>query len=52
MKQAMNPYLPLYEYIPDGEPHVFGDRIYVYGATTVLTERNSASTIMFAIPRL
>ena len=32
MKQAMNPYLPLYEYIPDGEPHVFGDRIYVYGS--------------------
>ena len=32
MRQAMNPYLPLYEYIPDGEPHVFGDRIYVYGS--------------------
>ena len=27
-----NPYLPEYEYIPDGEPHVFGDRIYVYGS--------------------
>lgn len=27
-----NPYLPLYEYIPDGEPRVFGDRIYVYGS--------------------
>lgn len=23
-RQAVNPYLPLYEYIPDGEPHVFG----------------------------
>lgn len=32
MKQAMNPYLPLYEYIPDGEPHVFGDRVYIYGS--------------------
>ena len=21
---AMNPYLPLYEYIPDGEPRIFG----------------------------
>lgn len=32
MKQAFNPYLPSYEYIPDGEPHVFGDRIYIYGS--------------------
>lgn len=30
--RVMNPYLPLYEYIPDGEPRVFGDRIYVYGS--------------------
>lgn len=28
----MNPYLPLSEYVPDGEPHVFGDRVYVYGS--------------------
>ena len=26
------PYLPSWEYIPDGEPRVFGDRIYVYGS--------------------
>lgn len=31
-KQAYNPYLPNYEYIPDGEPYVFGDRLYVYGS--------------------
>ncbi len=31
-KQAFNPYLPSYEYVPDGEPYVFGDRIYVYGS--------------------
>lgn len=31
-KQAFNPYLPSYEYVPDGEPHVFGDRLYVYGS--------------------
>ena len=30
--QAMNPYLSLDTYIPDGEPHVFGDRLYVYGS--------------------
>lgn len=29
--QIYNPFLPLYEYIPDGEPHVFGDRVYHYG---------------------
>ena len=27
-----NPYLPFWEYIPDGEPRVFGDRLYVYGS--------------------
>ena len=31
-KQVYNPYLPLNEYIPDGEPHVFGDRVYIYGS--------------------
>ena len=29
-KQALNPYLPSWEYIPDGEPHVFGDRVYIW----------------------
>ena len=32
MEQAFNPYLPLWEYVPDGEPHVFGDRVYIYGS--------------------
>lgn len=27
-----NPYLPKWEYIPDGEPRVFIDRVYVYGS--------------------
>ena len=27
--QAYNPYLPSWEYTPDGEPHVFGNRVYV-----------------------
>lgn len=30
--QAFNPYLPSYEYVPDGEPYVFGDRVYVFGS--------------------
>ena len=36
---SQNPYLPLWEYIPDGEPHVFEDpdcpgkyRVYIYGS--------------------
>ena len=29
---AFNPYLPSYEYVPDGEPYVFGDRVYVFGS--------------------
>ena len=31
-KQVFNPYLPTYEYVPDGEPHVFGDRVYLFGS--------------------
>lgn len=31
-KTMPNPYLPEWEYIPDGEPRVFGDRVYVYGS--------------------
>jgi len=31
-KQAYNPFLPLDKYIPDGEPHIFGDRIYLFGS--------------------
>jgi len=31
-KQGFNPYLPSWEYIPDGEPHVFDGRVYVYGS--------------------
>lgn len=31
-KQAYNPYLPSWEYIPDGEPYVFDGRVYVYGS--------------------
>ena len=29
-KQVFNPFLPLGTYIPDGEPHVFGDRVYLF----------------------
>jgi len=31
-KQCFNPFLPPWEYIPDGEPYVFDDRVYVYGS--------------------
>lgn len=31
-KQVYNPFLPLDVYIPDGEPHVFGNRVYLYGS--------------------
>lgn len=32
MTQCHNPYLPLYEHIPDGEPYVFDDRLYIFGS--------------------
>lgn len=31
-KQALNPFLPSYEYIPDAEPYVYQDRVYIYGS--------------------
>ena len=31
-RQPFNPYLPEGKYMPDGEPHVFGDRVYVYAS--------------------
>jgi len=31
-KPIFNPYLPPWEYIPDGEPRIFGDRLYIYGS--------------------
>ncbi len=30
--QAVNPYLPSWEYVPDAEPYVFGGRVYIYGS--------------------
>ena len=31
-QQSYNPFLPLWEYIPDGEPHVFDGRLYLFGS--------------------
>jgi len=35
-KHGFNPFLPSWEYIPDGEPHIFGSginkRVYLYGS--------------------
>lgn len=32
LNQVINPYMPSWEYVPDGEPYVFDDRVYVYGS--------------------
>ena len=43
---GMNPYLPLWEHIPDGEPYVFDDpdcpgkkRVYIYGSHDMLRDK-------------
>ncbi len=43
---GMNPYLPLWEHIPDGEPYLFDDpdnpgkkRVYIYGSHDMLKEQ-------------
>ena len=46
LANAQNPYLPLWEFIPDGEPYVFEDpdkpgefRVYVYGSHDMLVDK-------------
>lgn len=41
-KQAFNPFLPSWEYIPDGEPHVLGNVFICLALMTDLTARSSA----------
>ena len=53
-----NPYLPLWEYIPDGEPYVFEDpdnpgrlRLYVYGShDTLKTEYCGKDLVVWSAP--
>lgn len=40
MKSALNPYLPEGTYIPDGEPHVFDGRVYIYGSHDLFDAAN------------
>ncbi len=35
--RSVNPLLPSNEFIPDGEPRVFGDRVYLYGSHDLAT---------------
>ncbi len=37
---SINPFLPPDEYVPDGEPRVFGDRVYLYGSRDVSGVKN------------
>lgn len=53
-----NPYLPLWEYIPDGEPYVFEDpdrpqhqRVYLYGShDTHKTEYCGEDLVVWSAP--
>ena len=38
-KQAVNPYLPSWEYVPDAEPHIVDGRVYIYGSHTFILHR-------------
>ena len=37
-RHGLNPFLPFSTYIPDGEPKVFGDRVYLYGSYDIFGE--------------
>lgn len=55
---AQNPYLPLWEYIPDGEPYVFEDpdrpgeyRVYIYGShDTLIKEYCGREQVVWSAP--
>ncbi len=55
---AQNPYMPMWEYIPDGEPYVFEDpdcpgkyRIYVYGShDDLVTEYCGRDQVVWSAP--
>lgn len=55
---AQNPYLPLWEYIPDGEPYLFEDpdypgkmRVYVYGShDSLITEYCGREQVVWSAP--
>ena len=50
-RQAVNPFLPSWECIPDGEPRRFGDRVYLYGShDRIRRQGNSSSTAMCIMP--
>lgn len=58
LSQAANPYLPLWEFIPDGEPYVFEDpdqpgqyRVYVYGShDNLITEYCGRDQVVWSAP--
>ena len=46
-----NPYLPMWEHIPDGEPRIFGDRIYIYGShDTARTQYCGTDYVVWSAP--
>jgi len=55
---AQNPYLPMWEYIPDGEPYVFEDpdcpgkyRVYVYGShDNIITAYCGKDQVVWSAP--
>ncbi|MBQ0045082.1 MAG: family 43 glycosylhydrolase, partial [Bacteroidales bacterium] len=55
---AQNPYLPLWEFIPDGEPYVFDDpdcpgkqRVYVYGShDNIITAYCGRDQVVWSAP--
>lgn len=39
-KQALNPYMASWEYVPDAEPHIIDGRVYVYGSHDIFNGIN------------
>jgi hypothetical protein len=38
-ERSVNPFLPSNEFVPDGEPRVFGERVYLYGSHDIAGAR-------------
>lgn len=40
IRQAFNPYMPSWEYVPDAEPHIVDGRVYVCGSHDLFNALN------------
>ncbi len=49
VKNGVNPFLPSWEYVPDGEPHLFGGRLYLSQSEKTPTSISGSKNIFVSV---